>query len=123
VGTLWKQLDAAPPPEPIAISSQEEIGQLARAYEGMARQVYQHLQELEALNAVGAEINTMDPDGLEGTLHCITNRAVELIGADVCLVMLRNETMGCWVIEVASGVWEERLHKSVMLWEEFPVSV
>lgn len=109
--------------EPIAVSSADEIGHLARAYEEMAGQVLQHIQELEALQAVGSEINTMGPDGLEGALHRITNRAVELIGADVCLVMLRNEKMGCWVVEAASGDWNERLYKSVMLWEEFPVSV
>jgi signal transduction histidine kinase/CHASE3 domain sensor protein len=110
-------------PEPIAVSSTDEIGELARAYEEMAGQVYRHIQELEALNAVGSEINTMGPDGMDGALHRITDRAVRLIGADVCLVMLRNEKMGCWVVEAASGDWNARLHKSVMLWEEFPVSV
>ncbi len=109
--------------ELIAVSSADEIGQLARAYEEMAGQVHRHIRELEALNAVGSEINTIGPDGLDGALHRITNRAAELIGADVCLVMLRNEKMGCWVIEAASGDWNERLYKTVMLWEEFPVSV
>ena len=31
--------------------------------------------------------------------------------------------MGCWVVEAASGEWDERLKKSVMLWEELPVCV
>jgi signal transduction histidine kinase len=31
--------------------------------------------------------------------------------------------MGCWVVEAASGQWHDRLRKSVMLWEEFPVAV
>jgi signal transduction histidine kinase/CHASE3 domain sensor protein len=109
--------------EPIVVSSADEIGQLARAYEEMAGQVHRYIQELEALHAVGSEINAIGPDGLDGALHRITNRAAELIGADVCLVMLRNEKMGCWVVEAASGGWNERLYKSVMLWEEFPVSV
>lgn len=123
VTTFGKSSEASKPPEPIAISSADEIGQLARAYEQMAGEVHRHIRELEALNAVGAEINTMRPDGLDGTLYRITNRAAELIGADVCLVMLRNEKMGCWVIEAASGAWADRLRKSVMLWEEFPISV
>lgn len=123
VAALGKQSGASRLPEPIAVSSADEIGQLARAYEEMAGQVHRHIQELEAVNAVGSEINTIGPDGLEGVLHRITNRAAELIGADVCLVMLRNEQMGCWVVEAASGDWNERLYKSVMLWEEFPVSV
>ncbi len=116
-------LGSSRPLGPIAISSTDEIGQLARAWEQIAQQVQQYIQELEALNAVGSEINTIGPDGLEGVLHRITNRAVELIGADVCMVMLRNERMQCWVVEAASGEWNERLHKTVMLWEEFPVSV
>ena len=123
VAVLGKQPGTSRILEPIAVSSGDEIGQLARAYEEMARQVHRHILELEALNAVGSEINTIGPDGLEGVLHRITNRAAELVGADVCLVMLRSEKMGSWVIEAASGGWNERLHKSVMLWEEFPVSV
>jgi signal transduction histidine kinase len=120
---LGRQSGSSRLSEPIAISSADEIGQLARAYEEMAGQVHRHIQELEALNAVGSEINAIGPDGLDGALHRITNRATELIGADVCLVMLRNEKMGCWVVEAASGDWNERLYKTVMLWEEFPVSV
>lgn len=123
VAALSGQLGTSRLPEPIAISSADEIGRLARAYEEMAAEVHRHIRELEALNVVGAEINTMGPDGLDGTLHRITDRAAELIGADVCLVMLRNDKMGCWVVEAASGAWKERLDKSVMLWEEFPVSV
>jgi signal transduction histidine kinase/CHASE3 domain sensor protein len=123
VAALGRESGESGIPESIAVSSADEIGQLARAYEEMAGQVHRHIQELEALNAVGSEINTIGPDGLDGALHRITNRAAELIGADICLVMLRNEKMGCWVIEAASGDWNERLYKTVMLWEEFPVSV
>jgi signal transduction histidine kinase/CHASE3 domain sensor protein len=123
VAALGQESGEPRPAESIAVSSADEIGQLARAYEEMAGQVHRHIQELEALNAVGSEISTIGPDGLDGALHRITNRAAELIGADVCLVMLRNEKMGCWVIEAASGDWNERLYKTVMLWEEFPISV
>jgi signal transduction histidine kinase/CHASE3 domain sensor protein len=123
VAALGRESGTFQSPEPIAVSSADEIGRLARAYEEMAGQVYRHIRELETLNAVGSEINSIRPDGLDGALHRITNRAAELIGADVCLVMLRNEKMGCWVVEAASGEWNDRLYKSVMLWEEFPVSV
>jgi signal transduction histidine kinase len=37
--------------------------------------------------------------------------------------MLRNEQMGCWVVEAASGEWNEKLDQTVMLWEEFPICV
>lgn len=114
-----------PLPEPgrIAIESADEIGQLARSYEEMAGRICRQVRELEAINAVGHEISTLGPDGLDGVLRRITDRAAALLQANVCLVMLRNERMGCWIVEAASGEWDDRLHKTVMLWEEFPVSV
>ncbi|MGH7207745.1 MAG: ATP-binding protein, partial [Nitrospiraceae bacterium] len=108
---------------PIAIRSSDEIGHLARSFEGMAHRIRQHITELEAISAIGHEINTIGPDGLAGVLHRITDRASALLQVDVSLVMLRNEQMRCWVVEAASGEWNEKLEKTVMLWEEFPVSV
>lgn len=101
----------------------DEIGDLARTFEGMAQRIKQHIHELESLNAIGHDINMIGPDGLDGVLRRITDRAVELLEVDICLVMVRNEQMQCWVVEAASGEWNDRLHKAVMLWEEFPVSV
>jgi signal transduction histidine kinase/CHASE3 domain sensor protein len=112
-----------PAKETLPIRSSDEIGQLARAYEEMAGRIRRHILELEAINAIGNEINTIEPDGLDGLLRRITDRAVEMLQVDVCFVMLRNEKMGCWIVEAASGEWHDKLHKSVMLWEEFPVSV
>lgn len=103
--------------------SQDELGQLEQAYLQMARQIGDHVHELEVLNTTGHEINTIGPDGLDGVLRRITNRAAELVQADTCLVVLRDERMGCWVVEAASGEWNEPLKKSVMLWEELPVCV
>jgi signal transduction histidine kinase/CHASE3 domain sensor protein len=108
---------------PIAITSSDEIGHLARSFEAMAGRVKQQILEMEAIAATGHEINSIGPDGLDGVLRRITDRAAELLQADVCLVMIRNEQMGCWIVEAASGNWHDRLYKSVMLWEEFPVSV
>lgn len=101
----------------------DELGQLARAYREMAVRITAHIRELETLEGIGTDINVIGPDGLDGVLRRITNRAAELVEADVCLVLLRNDQMGCWVVEAASGPWNERLYKAVMLWEEFPVSV
>lgn len=106
-----------------ARASKDELGQLAEAYLTMARRIGTHIQELEVLNTIGQDINTIGPDGLDGVLRRISDRAVELVRADVCLVLIRNERMGCWVVEAASGEWNDRLKKSVMLWEELPVSV
>jgi signal transduction histidine kinase/CHASE3 domain sensor protein len=103
-------------------ASKDELGQLAEAYLDMVRRIGTHIKELEVLNLTGHEINSIGPDGLDGVLRRITDRAVELVQADVCLVLLRNEQMGCWVMESASGEWS-RLKKTVMLWEEFPVCV
>lgn len=108
---------------PIAITTFDEIGQLARSFEQMAARVRQHIREMEAISAIGHEINSIGPDGLYGVLRRITDRAADLLQADVCLVMLKNEKMACWIVEAASDPWHDRLHKSVMLWEEFPVSV
>lgn len=99
----------------------DELGTLARAYHDMALRIGAHIRELETLETIGTEINAIGPDGLDGVLRRITDRAAEMVQADVCLVLLRNERMGCWVVEAASGEWNDRLSKSVMLWEEFPI--
>lgn len=104
-------------------TSNDELGQLEQAYLHMARQIGEHVYELEVLNQTGHEINTIGPDGLDGVLRRITNWAAELVQADTCLVCLRDERMGCWVVEAASGEWDGVLTKSVMLWEELPVCV
>lgn len=106
-----------------ACASKDELGQLAEAYLTMAQRIGTHIQELEVLNTIGQDINTIGPDGLDGVLRRISDRAVELVRADVCLVLIRNERMGCWVVEAASGEWNDRLDNSVMLWDELPISV
>lgn len=106
-----------------ARASKDELGQLAEAYLTMAHRIGTHIQELEVLNTIGQDINTIGPDGLDGVLRRISDRAVELVRADVCLVLIRNERMGCWVVEAASGEWNDRMDNSVMLWDELPISV
>ena len=107
----------------IPIRSSDEIGQLARSCEEMILAIRRHIHELETINAIGNEINTIGPDGLYGVLRKITDRAAEMLQVEVCLVMVRDERMGCWIIEAASGEWDDSLHKTVMLWEEFPIAV
>jgi signal transduction histidine kinase/CHASE3 domain sensor protein len=107
----------------IAGHSSDEISQLAHSCLDMVDRISRQIRELETLSAIGHEINIIGPDGLEGVLRRITNHAAELLQVDICLVMLRNDQMGCWIVEAASGVWYEGLNKSVMLWEEFPLSV
>jgi signal transduction histidine kinase/CHASE3 domain sensor protein len=123
VSQFGAEVNEPPVPAATATASCDEIGRLAQTFREMAGRIQQQLQELEALNATGHEINTIGPDGLEGVLRRITDRAAELFKADVCLLMLRNEQMRCWIVEAASGPWNDRVQKTVMLWEEFPVSV
>jgi len=109
--------------EPIPIHSSDEIGRLARSFDEMALKIQQAIVELETINAIGNDINTIGPGGLDEVLRRITDQATGLLHVDVCLVLLRNEQMGCWIVEAASGEWHDRLYKTVMLWEELPVSV
>ena len=103
--------------------AKDELGQLAEAYLAMARRIETNIQEIEALDTIGQEINTIGSDDLDGVLRRITDRAVELVQTDICLVLLRDERVGCWIVEAASGEWNDRLKKWVMPWEELPVSV
>lgn len=123
VVTLAERAAGEGPVPALATRSSDEIGKLAQSFEEMARRIRQQIQELEAISASGHEINTIGPDGLAGVLRRITDRAASLLQVDVCLVMLRNEQMGCWVVDAASGEWDEKLNQTVMLWEEFPISV
>ncbi len=121
--TLEKSIESGGKAVSIPIGSSDEIGQVARTFEGMVGHIHRHIRELEAINGIGTEINTIGPDGLDGVLRRITDRASEMLQVDVCLVMLRHEKMACWIVEAASGPWHEKLHKTVMLWDEFPIAV
>ena len=103
--------------------AKDELGQLSEAYLAMARRIETNIREIEALDIIGQEINTIGSDDLDKVLRRITNRAVELVQTDICLVLFRDERVGCWIVEAASGEWNDRLKKWVMPWEELPVSV
>ena len=74
--------------------AKDELGQLAEAYLAMACRIETNIQEIEALDTIGQEIDTIGSDDLEGVLRRITDRAVELVQTDVCLVLLRDERVG-----------------------------
>jgi signal transduction histidine kinase/CHASE3 domain sensor protein len=103
--------------------TKDELGQLAEAYLAMACRIQTNIQEIEALDTIGQEIDTIGSDDLEGVLRRITDRAVELVQADVCLVLLRDDRLGCWIVEAGSGEWNDRLKKWVMPWDALPVAV
>lgn len=105
------------------ITSKDEIGDLWQAFQDMARRILRQIQELQAIVSIGHEINRIGPDGLDGVLRRITDSAAQLLRVDLCLILSRHEKMGCWVVEAASKDWHDQLSKSVLLWEELPVSV
>jgi signal transduction histidine kinase len=108
---------------PIAISSADEIGRIARSFEQNSQRISQQIRELEAINAISKEINTLGPAGMNKVLRLLTERSAGLLDADICMIMLRHEQMKCWIIEAASGDLHKTLRKAVVLWEEFPVAV
>ena len=122
---IGAQVDVAGITELLAAGrgAKDELGQLAEAYLAMARRIETNIREIAALDTIGQEVNTLGSNDLEGVLRRITERAVELVQTDICLVLLRDERAGCWIVEAASGEWNDRLKKWVMPWEELPVSV
>ncbi|TAL10280.1 MAG: HAMP domain-containing protein [Nitrospirae bacterium] len=108
--------------QPIPIHSTDELGRLARTMEEMQGRIERHLLQMTALHEIGNDISMIGPDGLEGVLKRIAERAGSVLNADLCLVLLWNKKIGCWNVGAASGVWHERLRGSVMIREETPIS-
>lgn len=106
----------------IPISSADELGRLARTMEEMQERVAGHVHQAEAVQAIGKEVNTIGPDGLEGVLKRIAERAGDVLNVDLCLVLLWNEAIGCWKVGAASGHWHDLLRRSVLIREETPIS-
>ncbi|MDO8546368.1 MAG: ATP-binding protein [Nitrospirales bacterium] len=106
----------------IPISSTDELGRLARTMEDMQERIALHITHVEAFHAIGKDINTIGPDGLEGVLKRIAERAGGVLNVDLCLVLLWEKTIGCWKIGAASGHWHDLLRRSVLIREETPIS-
>ena len=106
----------------IPIVSTDELGRLARTMEEMEERISRHLSQVEAFHAVGKDVSTIGPDGLEGVLKRIAERAGGVLNVDLCLVLLWNETIGCWKVGAASGHWHDLLCRSVLIREETPIA-
>lgn len=122
---IGAQVDVAGITELLAAGrgAKDELGQLAEAYLAMARRIETNIQEIEALDTIGQEIITIGSDDLDGALRRITDRAVELVQTDVCLVIFCDEREGYWIVEAASGEWNDRLKRRVIPWVKLPVGV
>ena len=108
--------------EDIPVGSTDELGHLARTMEDMEQRISRYIAQMEALHAIGNDVSMIGPDGLEGVLKRIAERAGSVLHVDLCLVLLWNEKIGCWNVGAASGAWHERLRGSVMIREETPIS-
>lgn len=110
------------PVEGIPVGSTDELGHLARTMEDMEQRISRYINQMEALHAIGNDVSMIGPDGLEGVLKRIAERAGSALHVDLCLVLLWNKKIGCWNVGAASGAWHERLRGSVMIREETPIS-
>lgn len=110
------------PSQPIPISSPDELGRLARAMEEMQSRIERYFLQMKALHEIGNDVSMIGPDGLEGVLKRIVERAGNVLSVDLCLVLLWNKKIGCWNVGAASGSWHDRLRGSVMIHEETPIS-
>jgi signal transduction histidine kinase len=106
----------------IPVASTDELGRLARTMEEMQERISRHISQMEAFQAIGQDISTIGPDGLEGVLKRIAETAGSMLSVDLCLVLLWDETIGCWKVGAASGHWHDLLYRSVMIREETPTA-
>ena len=107
----------------IPVASTDELGRLARTMEQMAERIEHHIKQREAFDAIGKEISTIGPDGLEGVLRRITERAGHELDLDLALVLLWNEKIGCWNVGAASDNWHDILRRSLLIREETPIAI
>lgn len=117
-----EQLTAGELDAPIHVHGKDELGQLAKAFSHMAATIRQKLEEMKALHATGQEIGKLGPGGLDDELRRIADRAAELLHADLAVLMVRNGSMECWMVEAASGLAFDRIRKQILLFEETPFS-
>jgi len=107
----------------IPVFSTDELGHLARTMEEMQERISHYISQVEAFHAIGRDISTIGPDGLEGVLKRIAETAGGMLSMDLCLVLLWEEAIGCWKVGAASGHWHDLLYRSVMIEEETPTSL
>src|SRR2546428_9105780 len=106
----------------IPLLSPEERGRVAGRRRESAAGTPRHISQMEAFHAIGQDISTIGPDGLEGVLKRIAETAGSMLSVDLCLVLLWDETIGCWKVGAASGHWHDLLYRSVLIREETPIS-
>lgn len=117
-----QEFSSGNPVTSIPVVSMDELGRLARTMEDMQAHISRYISQMEVMYAIGKDVSMIGPDGLEGVLKRIAERASSILGVDMCLVLFWNEKIGCWNVGAASGAWHDRLRGTVMIREETPVS-
>src|SRR3989441_712150 len=122
ITTSAQEFGSGRPVVRIPVFSTDELGRLARTMEEMQERISRHISQMEAFQAIGQDISTIGPDGLEGVLKRIVETAGSMLSVDLCLLLLWDETIGCWKVGAASGHWHDLLYRSVLIREETPIS-
>lgn len=117
-----REFDSGRPIVAIPVVSRDELGRLARTMEEMTSRIAGHISQMEAFHAIGNDVSMLGPDGLEGVLKRIAERAGMVLDVDLCVALMWDERIGCWKVGAASGAWHEMLRGSVLIREETPVS-
>lgn len=117
-----EQLAAGTSVNAIPVAATDELGQLARSFERLGERIREKIQQIEALHATGQEITMLGSGGLDQVLRRIADRAAELVGVDMAVLMVRHPIMECWVVEAASGAAFDSTRQEILLFEETPFS-
>lgn len=113
-------LDSGTTQPAIPVHTNDELGQLARAFEMMAARVRHHIEHLESLHATIHELAVLGTGGLDQMLRRTADLSASLVQADLAILLIRHPTLECWMVEAASGPLFDVLRKQIVLIEETP---
>ncbi len=105
---------------PVSSTRLDEVGRLASTFEQVADYLRVNMDELKALHATGQDITCLRVGGLDSVLRRIVDRAADLVGCDLAILLVRHPMMNCWVVEAASGKTFDTLRHQILLLEETP---
>lgn len=94
--------------EPIKIDRQDEVGQLARTINDAALQLQQEIERLSGLYHISLMMGT----GAEVSQICelLTRKIARLLDAEVCVILLYDESQNCLLAQVpAYGMEDQEL--------------
>jgi PAS domain S-box-containing protein len=94
--------------EPIKVNSQDEVGQLANTINEAALQLQQEIERLSGLYHISLMMGT----GAEVSQICelLTRKIARLLGAEVCVILLYDESQNCILAQVpAYGMEDQQL--------------